>query len=346
MTHPRLWWLLAVLLVAGCTTQPRGVDALPPTVAPQDALARITFRDGTQTLIAHAQAERFSQTLYGAPGQPAPLDLVLDELIARQLLLHRARELDITPDSARVDRTIEQLLNDPQICAARVGSEAPGQDPAARQRLLDRCAQTFGFEDGLRLRSFVAEEITIDQVARREAPKDMVRAAHILVDDQAQAQQIYDQLCGGDAQATTADPQPCRGEQFAALARQYSIEPNAQQSGGELPPFDIQGVTDGPQPSQFNQTFVSATWELTPTLAAGQEAISRPFQTQFGWHIVRLLELVASSNAALQYRAQVVELAKTATPDDLQQPYTPQRPLIGVVELLQPLPDPAATPTP
>ncbi len=342
MIHRRLLLALTALLLAGCTAN--AVPALSPTAGPDESVARITFRGGSQAYISQAELERLSTTLYGSPEQPAPADLVLDELITRQLLLRRARAVDIAPDVQRLEQTIENVRSNPQVCGARVGPLPASATMADQRAYWDACAQAFGFENGFAFQNFIAEELTIDAVARAEAPKDMIRAAHILVENAEQANQIYARLCGGEGPETSPTERRCRGANFAALARQYSIEPGAQQSGGELPPFNEQGLTDQGQP--FDQTFVSNTWQLRPIFEAGQEAISRPFQTEFGWHIVRILELVASQQSAFEYRNRVLELARSSSVEDLQQPYSAERPLIGVVEILRPLPEQPVDATP
>jgi len=342
LIHRRLLLALTALLLAGCTAN--AVPALSPTAGPDESVARITFRGGSQAYISQAELERLSTTLYGSPEQPAPADLVLDELITRQLLLRRARAVDIAPDVQRLEQTIENVRSNPQVCGARVGPLPASATMADQRAYWDACAQAFGFENGFAFQNFIAEELTIDAVARAEAPKDMIRAAHILVENAEQANQIYARLCGGEGPETSPTERRCRGANFAALARQYSIEPGAQQSGGELPPFNEQGLTDQGQP--FDQTFVSNTWQLRPIFEAGQEAISRPFQTEFGWHIVRILELVASQQSAFEYRNRVLELARSSSVEDLQQPYSAERPLIGVVEILRPLPEQPVDATP
>ncbi len=134
-----------------------------------------------------------------------------------------------------------------------------------------------------------------------------------------------------------------KADQFTDLAKQLSQEPGANESGGELPPFNREGLTDQGQP--FDTTFVSETWALEDTFRDQGVAISRPFETQFGWHIVNVQDLVASEQARQQYREAVLQRAREASIADLQQPNQGSVPLIGVVEILQPLPSPPAVPT-
>lgn len=82
---------------------------------------------------------------------------------------------------------------------------------------------------------------------------------HILVKTKAEATRIYDQLRSG------AD--------FAALARQRSLDPGSKQNGGRLT------VSRGQTVAPFDQTAF-----LLPT-----NSVSRPVKTEFGFHVIQPL---------------------------------------------------------
>jgi parvulin-like peptidyl-prolyl isomerase len=86
-----------------------------------------------------------------------------------------------------------------------------------------------------------------------------LHAKHILVESRAEAERI-------SREATD--------ENFAELAKKYSIDPGSAKQGGDL------GTVPA---SQFDQTFVQAALALEP----GE--ISEPVQTQFGWHVIQLV---------------------------------------------------------
>jgi peptidyl-prolyl cis-trans isomerase C len=90
-----------------------------------------------------------------------------------------------------------------------------------------------------------------------------VQANHILVTSRAEAQSVYRRL----RNATQA--------RFATVAKEESTEPGADQSGGDL------GTG---QASQFVPEFATAVAALEP----GE--VSRPVQTQFGWHVIYLVD--------------------------------------------------------
>jgi parvulin-like peptidyl-prolyl isomerase len=91
--------------------------------------------------------------------------------------------------------------------------------------------------------------------------KEEIHAAHILVQTQEEAQDIYNQLKAG------AD--------FAELAKEKSIDPSAKTNGGDLGFF-----TWGKMVPEFQQA----------AFALKQGEISQPVQTSYGWHVIKVLE--------------------------------------------------------
>lgn len=92
-------------------------------------------------------------------------------------------------------------------------------------------------------------------------PVDEVRASHILVETEQEANDLKAQIDGG------AD--------FATLAREHSIDPGAA-NGGDLGFFGK---------GMMVQPFEEAAFGLAE---AGD--VSAPVQSQFGWHIIKLTE--------------------------------------------------------
>jgi len=92
-------------------------------------------------------------------------------------------------------------------------------------------------------------------------PEDEVRARHILVESKDKARELFEKILhGGD---------------FAALAREHSKDPGSKDQGGELGFF-----SRGQMVPQFE--------EAAFKLKAGE--VGEPFETQFGWHIVKVDE--------------------------------------------------------
>jgi parvulin-like peptidyl-prolyl isomerase len=91
--------------------------------------------------------------------------------------------------------------------------------------------------------------------------KEEIHAAHILVETKEEADSIYQQLKNG------AD--------FTQLAKEKSIDPSAKNNGGDLGFFRWGKMVPEFQDAAFK-------------LKVGE--ISRPVQTQYGWHIIKLIE--------------------------------------------------------
>jgi hypothetical protein len=169
---------------------------------------------------------------------------------------------DITADTDQVEEAISQL-------EGQIGPEALDQALGAHDVTRDDL-----FELGRRIltiravRAAIAEErVGIEelrsQYEQRALEFTTVQADHILVKTEAEAQNVYRRV----QDATEA--------QFVALARKVSTEPGAEDSGGKL----------GSAPAtQYVSEFADAAVALAP----GE--VSRPVQTQFGWHVIYLVD--------------------------------------------------------
>jgi hypothetical protein len=101
------------------------------------------------------------------------------------------------------------------------------------------------------------------QYEQRAVEFTTVQADHILVETQAEARSVYRRVKDSSA------------AEFVAVARRVSIEPGAKDSGGELPSSPA---------AQYAPEFAGAVVALEP----GE--ISQPVHTQFGWHVIYLVD--------------------------------------------------------
>jgi len=106
------------------------------------------------------------------------------------------------------------------------------------------------------------DAVTEEQIkAEYEKMKKEIHARHILVDDEKTAEEVIAKLDeGGD---------------FAELAKEYSTEPVAQESGGDLGWFG---------PGKMVQEFEDAAFSLS------ENERSEPIKTSFGYHIIEVTE--------------------------------------------------------
>jgi len=159
---------------------------------------------------------------------------------------------------------------------AKAGQDAGMADtPLFQQRLAyleDRALRRAYFAEAIA--NAVTEETVraeYDKFVADFTPADEIRASHILVPTEEEANAVKSQLDGGT--------------DFATLAKEKSIDPGAA-NGGDLGFFG-KGMMVAP--------FEAAAFALTE---AGE--VSAPVQSQFGWHVIRLEETRQSTPPAFE----------------------------------------------
>jgi hypothetical protein len=169
---------------------------------------------------------------------------------------------DISAPEAEVDGAISQL-------EAQFGADGLDEALDAHEVTRDDLFQLGTKILTIRaVRSAIAEErIGADelrsQYAQRALEFTTVEADHILVETEAEARSVFRRV------------RDATERQFMALAREVSTEPGAEESGGKL----------GTAPAtQYAPEFAEATVALEP----GE--VSQPVRTQFGWHVIYLVD--------------------------------------------------------
>ena len=105
-------------------------------------------------------------------------------------------------------------------------------------------------------------ELSDEDIAKgMERAKTEIHARHILVEDEKTANEVLTKLNDGG--------------KFESLAIDYSTEPAAQQTGGDLGWFG---------PGKMVQEFEDAAYALK------KGEISKPVKTSFGYHIIELVD--------------------------------------------------------
>lgn len=206
--------------------------------------------------------------LAGSPGQrlaaasaadSAPLALVNGEAIGLTDL--RAELRDLQPGAqapapaAVLRRLIQNRLLEQE--GYRIGTDA---EPGVHNQVQDllRLRSVVALLDSISAEAGRAGEAALDSLMNQE--RELRRYAHILVADAVTAQALRDSLAAGVP--------------FADLARRHSTDGNAQR-GGEL------GWAG-------TGAYVPAFEAAAGPLAVGE--IAGPVQTEFGWHLITLLE--------------------------------------------------------
>ena len=154
------------------------------------------------------------------------------------------------------------------------------------------------------LRTKMSEELTKDMLPEEE----QVWVRHILVDSQDLAQEVIEKLDNG--------------EDWAALAAEYSTDTSNKDNGGDLGWIG--------QNDSFVDEFKVGAFQL---YEAGE--ISEPIETSFGWHVIQLVTRATNDISATKFQQnkqiffenwlvelrdsrtdiQIEEIWKTLTPD-------------------------------
>ncbi len=143
--------------------------------------------------------------------------------------------------------------------------------------------------------SFIVEIESSLQALAEELPAEegitQYCASHVLLETQEEATAVFEELEGG------AD--------FAAVAKEKSTEPAAQQSGGDL------GCGN---PEQYVQAFADAMTNAT----VGE--LVAPFESEFGWHVLLVEELLTTDpryDKALQTSSEFVSTLEINIDEEL-----------------------------
>jgi hypothetical protein len=174
-----------------------------------------------------------------------------------------AGDRDLRVETQEVTDAIAQLeenLGGAQALDARLGEEGLDRQDLlalARRLLLFNLAQRAIVEERL-------DDATLQGLYEEALPQfTTVEVAHILLATEREAEEV----------AAEATP-----ENFARLAGERSTDPGSAESGGSLGSFSESQFL-----SQFDATFADAALALDP----GQ--ISGVVETQFGFHVIRLI---------------------------------------------------------
>lgn len=204
-------------------------------------------------------------------------DITLGSMIAMRSSL--PAQYQTLPDDQLFQGILDQLVQQTAL-AQEV------EKNLTRRDTLDLENQRRDFLSNLALSQTVKAAVTDDAIQKlydekyaKAEPSKEFDASHILVDSEAEAKDIKAKLdAGGD---------------FAALAKEKSKDPGSAQNGGDL--------------GWFSQGMMVAPFEAeVMKLQKGQ--ISDPVQTQFGWHVIKLLDTRMAKGPTLEEKHD--ELAK------------------------------------
>jgi parvulin-like peptidyl-prolyl isomerase len=196
-------------------------------------------------------------------------DYMIDQFVVQHVVINLANEAGITVTDAEIDAQVEEF----RTAVADSGSGdfdtviseqlgfASGEDPGFRAfceyfLLQERYAQSLVTEDEVRA------ELRARYEEQAKSTELKANSAHILVADEALALSLLERINAG--------------EDFGALAAEFSEDPGSKETGGELG-----WVGKG----QFVPEFEQAIFD---DLQVG-EVTQVPVKSDFGYHIIKLL---------------------------------------------------------
>lgn len=195
------------------------------------------------------------------------LDLDLPENAA-QLEQVRAAALDRIIDQELVRQIAEGLF--PPATAGQAPTVIQISDEEVNARVQQYVAQAGdlqtlleinGFADEAEFREFVRGNLRVEKLMQLYGQGEQVHARHIMVQTLEEAQQVLRRLQAG--------------EDFAALAKELSQDRGSAAKGGDLGWFGR-----GVMVTEFEEA----------AFALQSDQISQPVQTQYGFHIIQVLE--------------------------------------------------------
>jgi len=216
---------------------------------------------------------------------------ILDRLVITQLLLNRATESDRTRARELADKfmkdTREQAGSaeafDRQLMA--MGFTQKQFEQQITERAISEAVVEREIKDKVKITDEMTKQYYADHPDKFQKP-EMVRAAHILlatVDPVTEAQMSDEQKKQKREQIDALLVRARKGEDFAALAKEFSDDPGSKDKGGEytfprgrmVPPFE------------------------TAAFSLKTNEISDVVITQFGYHIIKLYEKIPEQKVAL-----------------------------------------------
>jgi peptidyl-prolyl cis-trans isomerase C len=257
--------------------------------APQDGSEGEAGRTGSGQL--RFLDERASA---GAPAARVGGGVISVEDVRREA---RARDLSEEPDALQPGdpafREALEALIDQRLLALEAVRRRLHEAPQARQRLADAEERILG---NVLMETAVADAVSDEAVrrvyeeqSRLVPPQDEVRARHILLASRDDAREVLRQIEDG------AD--------FAALARQVSLDPATRLEGGDIGYFTAAGILP-----EFARV----------AFATPRGAVSEPFQTEAGWHVLTVIDRRAQPRPSLdEMRPSIVRFLTMQRIDSL-----------------------------
>lgn len=268
--------LVALLGLASCSSTAAPAATIDGTKITD---AQLAHEVNLFSFLAGLSRQPCGTKVPGETDQSACARFSLSNVIQEHYVDVYAREHQISISDADVSKTLAGL--DSQLGAPTVDKELKSNH-LTRTDLSELARRVLLF-------SKVQSAVTAAQVSEAGLKQQYrqsilqfttVQVDHILLKTQAEAEKVYRQVTASGA--TEKD--------FLALAKKVSIDPSAKQNSGSLG-------------SAVASTYVPEFGSAAAALEPG--AISKPVQTQFGWHVIRLVSKQVTPYS--RARAQLIQ---------------------------------------
>jgi len=293
---------------AAMTNAPAGTTATATNSKPADAIAALfgdpVIAKGKGFEIKQSQLDEVMDGIKAraaAQGQTVPTEeltkTILSSLIGNQILLQRATDADKAAGKKEADQYLAQIIkqNGTQS-AVELQLKAMGKTfDAWRTDMTQQRIATAVMIRELNAAPTDAEiqKFYTNNPAGSEVPEEVhVRHILLLTIDPASATRAPlpdSQVKAKKKQIDDILKRARAGEDFAALAKQYSEDPGSKDNGGE---YTFARAKDDPQHAMVPE-FEAAAFSLT------NNQISDVVTTQYGYHIIKLLEKTPAKKLAL-----------------------------------------------
>jgi foldase protein PrsA len=203
----------------------------------------------------------------------------LDVLIMKRIIEMEAKKQDVQVSAEDIDGEIEQMAQ--QYGGMEAFNQIMSMYGYSIEDMKDNIGMNLQIEALLRPRISISEEEMQEYFEGNKesfAVEEQVKTSHILTETEETAAEVKEKL---DA-----------GEDFAELAKEYSIDNSNKDFGG-----DLGYVKRGQMVSEFEEAVFS--------MEAG--SISGPVKTQFGYHIIKVDEKKEAKEADYENSKEKIE---------------------------------------
>ncbi|HHW11768.1 MAG TPA: foldase [Firmicutes bacterium] len=251
------------------------------------------FTGPRSTVVASVNGEKITkdelyQLLLSQAGQQG-----LNLLIAQKIVDLEAKKQKITVTEAEIEEALTKYYD------YYGGEESFTQIMAVRGTSLAEVKKNI--VNTLKIKKLLEPKIKVTEEEMKAffeknkedfAQKEQVKARHILVATEKEAKEIKEKLA--------------KGEDFAALAKEYSLDESTKNNGGQLGFFNRGDMTPEFEKAAF-------------ALAVGE--VSAPVKTEYGYHLIKVEE--KKQAAAPDYEKSKAEIKEYLFNQKLQAEYNP-----------------------